>query len=304
MPLQQKALSGLLGLSSLPYSSYLRSPQTFLHRVDARIKQAGVVLIIWSLVGGSQVRQATIALSLLTLTMATLPRRTWSQQLRPVAIMGIFYFIITSLFADGAPPVTQTRSLPTSMDATLLPIAADSRYSYVIFRFLFLTVTQKSVKLAVSTVCLIFVALQSASLCLTTTPPEELAFSLRWFLRPWEAIGMPVKEITLTLLLSLRFLTVAFDEVRNLALGVAVRGLNWRALGLGGSLRVLGGAIVQLFRKLFSTCENVAQAMQARGFTGPQTHRLYLMESQQVDVVANVLAIVGLGALLGLTRLI
>ncbi len=42
----------------------------------------------------------------------------------------------------------------------------------------------------------------------------------------------------LTLLLSLRFMAVAFEEVRNLALGVAARGVKWQQLGKGGSLRV------------------------------------------------------------------
>ncbi len=41
----------------------------------------------------------------------------------------------------------------------------------------------------------------------------------------------------LTLLLSLRYMGVAFDEVRNLALGVATQGLD-STLGPYGGLRV------------------------------------------------------------------
>jgi hypothetical protein len=42
----------------------------------------------------------------------------------------------------------------------------------------------------------------------------------------------------LTLLLSLRFMAVAFEEIRNLALGVAARGVQWPTLGPAGGIRV------------------------------------------------------------------
>ena len=44
--------------------------------------------------------------------------------------------------------------------------------------------------------------------------------------------------IGLTLLLSLRFMAVAFEEIRNLALGVAARGVQWPTLGPAGGIRV------------------------------------------------------------------
>jgi energy-coupling factor transporter transmembrane protein EcfT len=53
---------------------------------------------------------------------------------------------------------------------------------------------------------------QSASLCLTTTTPEQLASALWWFMIPLKLIGVPVPEIILTLLLSLRFINLVFDE--------------------------------------------------------------------------------------------
>lgn len=53
---------------------------------------------------------------------------------------------------------------------------------------------------------------QSASLCLTTTTPEQLASALRWFMVPFTVLRVPVAEIILTLLLSLRFINLVFDE--------------------------------------------------------------------------------------------
>ena len=79
--------------------------------------------------------------------------------------------------------------------------------------------------------------LQSASLCLTTTPAEQLALGLRFWLTPLGYIGLPVAEISLTLLLSLRFLAVVFEEIRNLALGLAARSVQWDTMGKGAGLQ-------------------------------------------------------------------
>lgn len=57
--------------------------------------------------------------------------------------------------------------------------------------------------------------LQSASLCLTSTSPERVTQAIHWFLSPLKRFGAPIDEVTLTLLLSLRFTGLVFDEVSN-----------------------------------------------------------------------------------------
>ena len=42
----------------------------------------------------------------------------------------------------------------------------------------------------------------------------------------------------MTLLLSLRFLSVVFDELRNLSLGLAARSVPWKQLPPGAGLQV------------------------------------------------------------------
>ncbi|GMH36137.1 hypothetical protein BSKO_04005 [Bryopsis sp. KO-2023] len=290
VPLQQRVLAGFLKLSSTPYSSYIPAPETFLHKVDARIKQAGIILVLFLLPGGGASKQAFIAGVVLLLTLVNLPRRTSLAQLGPLLGMTLIYFVLTCFFADGAAPVTLSHVPPADVQG-LPPLTTPQAYKYSYFKFWFLNVTRKSVRIAVSAACLVFVALQSASLCLVTTPPEELAMSVQWFLTPLRFLGLPVKEIGFTLLMSLRFLSVVFSEVRNLALGIAVRGLDWAALGGLGTFRVLTSTVSQLFVKLFRTCENVALAMRMRGFVGPEEHRLYLLGSKQFHWVENFLAI-------------
>jgi energy-coupling factor transporter transmembrane protein EcfT len=59
------------------------------------------------------------------------------------------------------------------------------------------------------------------------------------------------QEIALTLLLSLRFMSLVFEESRNLSLGLAARGVDWAAQGTGGSLNLAGRLCLRLFGNLF-----------------------------------------------------
>jgi hypothetical protein len=68
--------------------------------------------------------------------------------------------------------------------------------------------------------------MQSANLCLTTTTPEELVASLQWFMQPLKLLKVNVAEVALTLLLSLRFTGLVFDEVRMRPLMPSVVHIN------------------------------------------------------------------------------
>ena len=103
--------------------------------------------------------------------------------------------------------------------------------SYVLFNFWFLRVTRKSLGLALRAGAFQFTVLQCVSLTLSTTKAEDLVESLRWFLRPLRAAGVPGQEIALSLLLSLRFVSLVFEEVRNLVIGIASRASTGGARG-------------------------------------------------------------------------
>jgi len=297
--MQQKILNGILGISNVPYSSYVPAPVTFLHKVDARIKQLWLVALYFMIARAAPPLRAAVALSVALISMAVLPPRLWKSQLTRLGILCGLIFVFTALGSDGIPPVLQPRSLPTSLEP--LPALPPTDYNYVILHVFFITITHRSVNLALTAASLTFCALQTSSLCLVTTPGEEMAMGLRWWLTPLRLLRVPVQELAVTLLLSLRFMSLVFEEVRNLCLGLAARGVDWTAQGGRGSLEMLGRLLLRLFANLFSRSENIAQAMVVRGFLGPDSHHLYLMKVNKTTLWANTLA---LGALLGFGLLI
>lgn len=62
--------------------------------------------------------------------------------------------------AGGLPPVTQSQNLPANLEGLPPLTPADDSYSHVLFHWMFITVTRRSLQLAVSTSCLTFATLQ------------------------------------------------------------------------------------------------------------------------------------------------
>ncbi|PNH03087.1 Protein ABCI12, chloroplastic [Tetrabaena socialis] len=284
-PLQQQILNGILSVSNVPYSSFVPSPVTFLHTVDARIKQVWLVALYIMIARASPAIRLSISATVAAITMANFPPRLWQSQLRRLALLCGLIFLSTLLLADGLPSLLQARAPPLSLEG--LPPIPGTGYHYVLLHVGIFTVTHRSLNLAITAASLTFSALQTASLCLVTTPGEEMAVALRWWLAPLRLIRVPVDEVAMTLLLSLRFMSLVFEEVRNLSLGLAARGINWEAQGGGGSLNMAGRLCVRLFGNLFQRSENIAQAMVVRGFQGPARHSLYMMKVNPTSALAN-----------------
>ncbi|KAK9933517.1 hypothetical protein M0R45_020714 [Rubus argutus] len=162
-----------------------------------------------------------------------------------------------------------------------------------------LQLTRKGLSVASTAACLTFTVFQSASLCLTTTTPEELAFALRWFMLPLTHLGVPVAEIILTLMLSLRFISLVFDEVRNVALGIVSRRIDWQQLTVVETIDVFFAYFRRIFKNIFGHSEQISQAMIARGFRGDcNTHKMYLLSDPSIGI-ADVVSLLCLAGVIG-----
>ncbi|EFJ18742.1 hypothetical protein SELMODRAFT_444528 [Selaginella moellendorffii] len=284
--------------TSSPLAQYISSPVTVLHSLDPRVKQAWLLgLIVLSSRAHAVFRLGVVAL-LSTAAVSCLPKRVWQDQLGRTTLLCGLLFVMAALTTDGVTPIMQVRTPPPSVDSLPPLPPALNRYSYVFFKLGPFQLTTKGVALATTAACLSFTVLQSASLCIATTTPEDLAAGLRWFLRPLQRVGVAVDEMILTLLLSLRFTGLVFDEVRNIALAVASRGVQWKSLKLRETLEHLGTLVSRLFKNLFIHAEHITEAMIARGFKGnPEEHKLYFLSRLSIKL-NDVLALAALGSVL------
>ncbi|KAL8105205.1 hypothetical protein AgCh_029124 [Apium graveolens] len=223
----EKVLKSISEATSSPICQFISSPTTFLHTVDPRIKLAWLVVLVVLPARSSILMRFGLVAYLSLLSTLILPRHVWMDQLGRVLLLSGILFIMLGLGADGAPPVVQLRTPPASMMGLPSLPASLEGYSYIIMKLGPLQLTRKGLSVASTSASLTFSIFQSASLCLSTTTPEQLAFALQWYMRPLAYIGVPVSEVILTLLLSLRFINLVFDEVRVVALGIVSRRIYW-----------------------------------------------------------------------------
>ncbi|XP_074292262.1 protein ABCI12, chloroplastic [Silene latifolia] len=288
--------------TSSPICQFIPSPSTFLHAVDPRIKLVWLVVLVFLPARSHIYIRFGIVLSLALLSTLVLPQDLWIDQLGRVTLLSLILFLVLGLTADSAIPSVSWRTPPPSLNGFPSVPPSTRGYAYMIFKFGPLQMTRKGLSVASTSACLTFTILQSASLCLATTSPEQLASALRWFLLPLARIGVPVSEIVLTLMLSLRFINLIFDEVRNVALGVLSRRIVWQQLTLLEKVDVFVMYIRRIFKNIFSHAEQISQAMIVRGFRGDTNHHKIHFPKWSVGM-PDFVSLLALFGVVGATRL-
>jgi energy-coupling factor transport system permease protein len=137
-----------------------------------------------------------------------------------------------------------------------------------------LLITRKSLDLAINVSSLLFTLIYSTNLFLLTTAPEEITDGIESLMRPLRRFNVPVTEIILTLTLSLRFIPLVLEEVQNLSRSIWTRAIDWKKLGIRRSSQVWLMVAERLLENLLLRAEQIASAMNVRGFTTPNTHRV------------------------------
>ena len=263
-------------LRSLPIGLYLEKPITWLHQLDPRIKLVWLVsFLVAPLLANPFWRVGLVGLLILLTLSASVPLRVWRQQLGWLLPLSILVFLITCIAPDGLAIDYQPR-LPAS-DLDLPPTS----YQYVLFETtvqffgrITITITRRSIDLAIRISTLLFTLIYSSNLYLLTTAPEEITAGLEDLMQPLRYFHLPVTEIALTLTLSLRFIPLVLEEVQNLVRSVRTRAINWNKLGIRNSLQVWLMVAERLLENLLLRAEQIAVAMDVRGFTSPDRHRV------------------------------
>jgi len=274
-------------LRSLPIGLYIEQPVTWLHRIDSRVKFVWLLGFLLTPIAASPVwRLAIVGLLLLLTLSAQIPIRIWKRQIGLLLAFSLLLFMVTLLLPDGI-SVSHSPRLPASgaiVSDTLSPegttdneqaaLPQPTPYRYVLVDKGIIRITRRSLDLAVRLSTLTFTLLYSSNLYLLTTAPEEITAGMDYWLSPLRRVGLPVTEVVLTLTLSLRFIPLVLEEVQNLIRAVNTRAINWRKLGIRGTIQIWLTVAERLLENLLLRAEQISNAMHVRGFTTPNTHRV------------------------------
>ena len=100
----------------------------------------------------------------------------------------------------------------------------------------------------------------------STTTPMEITYSLEWFLAPLKLVKFPTQIVSLTISLALRFIPTLLNETNRIMNAQKSRGVDYNRGFLTSKIKSITTLIIPLLVSCFSRSDELAVAMEARGY--------------------------------------
>lgn len=112
----------------------------------------------------------------------------------------------------------------------------------------------------------IMLAMFFASLLTLTTTPKELVKGLETILLPLKIFKFPVMQISLMLVIALKFIPITLQELEHIINSQKIRGINFKNLRLNEKLFYFVSMIIPLFVVTLKKTEHLAVALDMKCF--------------------------------------
>jgi energy-coupling factor transport system permease protein len=114
-----------------------------------------------------------------------------------------------------------------------------------------------------------------STLLTLTTPPLSMSDAIESLLNPLKKIHLPVHEIALMLSIALRFVPTLMDETEKIMNAQRARGVDFNDGNLIQKVKAIVPLLIPLFVSSFNRAEDLATAMEARGYRGGEGRSKY-----------------------------
>jgi energy-coupling factor transport system permease protein len=101
-----------------------------------------------------------------------------------------------------------------------------------------------------------------------TTAPIELTDGLENMFNPLKKLNVPVHELALMMSISLRFIPTLLQETEKIMKAQMARGVDFSGGSITNRVKAIIPLLVPLFMQSFRRAEDLATAMEARGYRG------------------------------------
>lgn len=165
-----------------------------------------------------------------------------------------------------------------------------------IFKFGPFKLTQEGLELAFTLSARLFFLAALSALLGFTTSAVEIAGGLEALLKPLEKLKIPVRGISLTLGIAMRFIPVVLEEAENIFKAQRARGVDFSEGNAFTRIRRIVYMLIPLLINSMRRAQDLAEAMEARGYdkSSPRS-KLNPLKFTPADYLALVIAL-GFGA--------
>lgn len=108
-----------------------------------------------------------------------------------------------------------------------------------------------------------------------TTKPLQLTLGIEDLLKPFQVIHVPAHQIAMMISIALRFIPTLIEETQRIMKAQASRGVDIEEGKLMEKIRAILSLIVPLFVSAFQRAEDLAYAMEARGYIPDRARTRY-----------------------------
>ena len=159
-----------------------------------------------------------------------------------------------------------------------------------IFSFWIFNLTMEGIQNAgLMAIRLTYLILGTSIMTLTTTP-NQLTDGLEKALHPLNKIKIPVHAIAMMMSIALRFIPILIEETDKIMKAQMARGADFESGNLMKKAKSMIPLLVPLFVSAFRRADDLAMAMEARGYTGTsEVSRMYPLQYTKADRTGYVL---------------
>lgn len=216
----------------------LNSP---MHKIDPRFKILGMILMLVAIfIDAGWIGYAFLSVvAISALAISKISYKYISKSFKPMIFMMVFLLVINVL-------VLRTGRV-------LIDLGFVKIYEMAIYQTFYI---------AIRLVLMIIVT----TILTATTKPLDMTLGIEDLLKPLGKVGVPSHEIAMMISIALRFIPTLIDETNRIMKAQASRGVDFQEGKIKERVVGILSLIVPLFVSSFQRAEDLADAMEARGY--------------------------------------
>lgn len=221
-----------------------------LHRLDPRSKLIfvfGFILVVF-LANNVWTYGALVAFVIMLVTLSKLKVRFLLSGLKPVVFLIVFTFFLQLFF---------------------------NKEGEIVYSLGMIHIYEEGVRMAIFISTRFFLLVIVTTLMTLTTTPITLTDGLETLMNPLKRFRFPIHELALMMSISLRFIPTLMDETDKIMKAQMARGAEFSSGKIIDRIKAIIPLLIPLFVSSFKRAEELATAMEARGYQGGEGRTKY-----------------------------
>lgn len=251
--------------------------ESFVHKMDPRSKLIFVFFFVFAvfLANNTVTYAILLAFTLLTIAASRIRLYFLLNGLKPIILLIIFTFLMHILFTKEGAVIVDLKIFKIYEEGLRQGI-------FISLRFLVLVLM--------------------TSILTLTTSPISITDGMEELLGPLKIIRLPVHELALMMSISLRFIPTLMDETDKILKAQLARGSDITSGTIKERINAVIPLLVPLFVSAFKRAEDLAIAMEVRGYRGGEGRTRYRQLKWDIRDTMGIILLVTLAALLYFLR--